>query len=142
MSTDEDARVQQEAANIGRFLSCRSLISPGWYFAGIGGEIVILVLGVMAAAGLNNPTGGGDIFVAMIFPLIALWIHLCLVIGRLRDAGQHWFLGLLLAIAPYAWIAVTLEYIEYIGLIMAIVFIALYLLPALIPKKAKAEAQA
>jgi uncharacterized membrane protein YhaH (DUF805 family) len=141
MSTDEDARAQQEAANIGRFLTCRSLISPGWYLAGIGGEIVILVLGVMAAAGLNNPTGGGDIFVAMIFPLIALWIHICLVIGRVRHAGGHAFLGLLLAVAPYAWIALTLEYIEYIGVIMAIVFIGLYLLPALLKTKVQAEPQ-
>jgi uncharacterized membrane protein YhaH (DUF805 family) len=139
MSTDEDARAQREAANIGRFLSCRSLISGGWYLAGIGGEIVILLIGVMAAAGLNNPTGGGDIFLAMIFPLIALWIHICLVVGRMRHAGRHAFLGVLLAIAPYAWIALTLEYIEYIGWLMAIVFIGLYLVPALLKPKTETQ---
>jgi uncharacterized membrane protein YhaH (DUF805 family) len=142
MSQNEDARALEDAAKAGRFLTGRMHISRVWYFVGVCCEILILLVGVMAAAGLNNPTGGGSIFLAVIFPAIALWIHICLVIGRVRDAEGHWFLGLLLGVAPFAWIAVTLEYIEYIGFLMAIVFVALYALPAFFKPKPAAETQA
>ena len=135
MSNNE--ATEQKPDEIGKFLTFRSRIGRGWYLAGIGGEIVILLIGVMAAAGLNNPTGGGNIFLALIFPLMALLVHISLVIGRVRHAGGHALLGLLLAIAPYAWIALTLEYIESIGWLMLIVFVGLYLVPALFKPKAE-----
>jgi uncharacterized membrane protein YhaH (DUF805 family) len=141
MSGEEDLRALQDAAKLGRFLTGRIRISRVWYFVGVCCEILILLVGVMAAAGLNNPTGGGSVFLAVIFPVIALWVHISLVIGRVRDAEGHWFLGLLLAIAPFAWIAVTLEFIEYIWFVMAVVFIALYALPAFFKPAPAAEAQ-
>ena len=128
---------EQKPDEIGKFLTFRSRISRGWYFLGLAGEIVLIFVALAAFAGLNNPTGGGSIFLTVIFLPMALLVHISLVIGRVRDAGGHAFLGLLLAIAPYAWIALTLEYIESLGLIMAIVFIALYLVPALFKPKAE-----
>jgi uncharacterized membrane protein YhaH (DUF805 family) len=141
MSNDEDAKALQDADNLGRFLTGRARITRVWYFVGVCCEILLLLVGGMAAAGLNNPTGGGSVFLAVIFPAIALWVHISLVMGRVRDAEGHWLFGLLLAIAPFAWIAVTLEYIEFIGLVMAVVFIALYALPAFFKPVPAAETQ-
>ena len=103
--------------------------------------IAFILIGLMAAAGLNNPTGGGSIFLAVIFPLAALLLHINLVIGRVRNAGGHAFLGFLLGIAPYVWIGLTLELIESLWVVMAIVFVGLYLLPALFKPKAESATQ-
>lgn len=141
MSNDKSDRAEQKPDEIGKFLTFRSHISRGWYFLGLLGEIVFLFIALVAFAGLNNPTGGGSLELAVVFAIIALWLHATLVIGRLRDAGAPILLGIILALAPFVWIAFTLEYVESLGWIMAIVFIGLYLLPALFKPKAETVTQ-
>jgi uncharacterized membrane protein YhaH (DUF805 family) len=143
MSTNEGDRIAQEAGGIGRFLTLRSRVSQGWYLAGLGGELLILFVGVASLAGLNNPTGGGSLAGAFFFPLIAVLLHLCLVVGRLRDAGAAYpvSLGIVVAILPFAFVYLTLEYIEYIWVLMLIGFFALYLGPVFAKRKAAETAQ-
>ncbi len=141
MSDDESDHAEQKPDEIGKFLTFRSRISRGWYFLGLLGEIVFLFIALAAFAGLNNPTGGGSLGLAVVFAIVALWLHTTLVIGRLRDAGAPVLLGIILALAPFVWIALMLEYIESLGWLMAIVFISLYLLPALFKPKAETVTQ-
>ncbi len=138
MSTSEDDRIANEAGAIGKFLTLRGNVSQGWYFAGLGGEFVILVLGMMSLAGLNNPSGGGSLAGALFFPLIAILLHICLVAGRMRDAGFPYPvpLGIIVAILPFGWLYLTVEYIEYIWPIILIGFFALYLGPIFAKRKA------
>lgn len=104
MSTNEDDRIAKEAGAIGQFLTLRGKVSQGWFLAGLGGELLILFLGLMSLAGLNNPTGGGSHAGAMFFPLLAILLHICLVVGRMRDASATYPvpLGIITAVLPSA----------------------------------------
>lgn len=143
MSGNEDDRVSQEAGAVGKFLTLRANVSQGWYLAGIGAQIVILFLGLMSLAGLNNPTGGGSLAGALFFPLIAFLLHVCLVVGRLRDASIAYPLplGILVAALPFGWLYLTVEYIEYIWPIILIGFFTFYLGPLFVKRKAVEMAQ-
>lgn len=143
MSTSEDERIANEASAVGKFLTLRGTVSQGWYLAGLGGELMILVLGMMSLAGLNNPTGGGSLAGALFFPLIAILLHICLVVGRVRDAGAAYPvpLGLITAVLPFGWLYLTIEYIEYIWPIILIGFFALYLGPIFFKRKASPAPQ-
>lgn len=138
MTTSEDDRIAKEAGAVGRFLTLRATVSRGWYLAGLGAEFMILVLGLMSLAGLNNPTGGGSLAGAFFFPLLAFLLHVCLVTGRLRDAGAAYPipLGVITAMLPFVWLYLTAELIEYIWPVMLIVFLALYLGPVFAKRKA------
>lgn len=138
MPENEDDRIANEAGAMGKFLTLRAPVSQGWYLVGLGGELAILMLGLMSLAGLNNPTGGGSLAGALFFPLLAFLLHVCLVTGRLRDAGAAYPipLGVAVAVLPFAWLYLTVEYIEYIWPIMLIGFLALYLGPVFAKRKA------
>jgi uncharacterized membrane protein YhaH (DUF805 family) len=138
MTTSEDDRIAKEAGAVGKFLTLRATVSRGWYLAGLGAEFMILVLGLMSLAGLNNPTGGGSLAGAFFFPLLAFLLHVCLVTGRLRDAGAAYPipLGVITATLPFIWLYLTVELIEYIWPVMLIVFLALYLGPVFAKRKA------
>ncbi len=137
MTTNEDDRIAKEAGAIGKFLTLRATVSRGWYLAGLGAEFLILVLGLMSLAGLNNPTGGGSLAGAFFFPLLAFLLHVCLVTGRLRDAGAAYPvpLGVTAAALPFGWLYLTVEWIEYIWPIILTGFLALYLGPVFAKRK-------
>lgn len=143
MSANEDDRIAQEAGAVGKFLALRSTVSQGWYLAGLGGEILILFVGVMSLAGLNNPTGGGSLAGALIFPILAIYLHLCLVAGRLRDAGaaQPVILGIIVAALPFVFTFLLIEYIEYLWPLMLIAFFVPWLGPVFAKRKAAAAEQ-
>jgi uncharacterized membrane protein YhaH (DUF805 family) len=143
MSTTEDDRIANEAGAVGRFLALRATISPGWYFAGLGGELMILFVGLMSLAGLNNPTGGGSLAGAFIFPFIAIYLHVCLAAGRLRDAGAAYPipLGIIVAALPFVITFLLIEYIEYVWPLMLIGFLGPWLGPVFLKRKAAAETQ-
>ncbi len=142
MSNGDMERAEQKPDEIGKFLTFRSRISRGWYFLGLLGEIVFIFIALAAFAGLNNPTGGGSLGLTVVFAIAALWIHVTLVVGRLRDAGAPVLLGIILAIAPFVWIALTAEYIESLGVLMLLVLLALFLLPGLFKRPANELPQA
>jgi uncharacterized membrane protein YhaH (DUF805 family) len=144
MTANEGDRIAAEAAGVGRFLTLRATISQGWYLAGLGAEILILFVGIISLAGLNNPTGGGSLAGALIFPLLAIYIHVCLVAGRLRDAGASYpiLLGIVVAALPFVLTYLLIEYIEYIWILMLIAFFVPWLGPAFAKRKAASAAQA
>lgn len=143
MTANEDDRVAAEADAVGRFFTLRGTVSPGWYFAGLGGEFAILLVGVMALAGLNNPTGGGSLVLALLFPLLAILLHVLLVVGRMRDSGVAYPvpLGLVIAALPFAITFLLMEYIEYLWVLMIIGFFVPWLGPAFVKSKATAATQ-
>lgn len=130
MSNNETADAQN-GFDFGKLLTFRGRVSRGWYFLGLIGEIVFIFIALAAFAGLNNPTGGGSLGLTIVFAIAALWVHMALVVGRLRDAGAPVLLGIILALAPFVWIALTAEYIESLGVLMLIVLLAFFLLPGL-----------
>lgn len=138
MSANEDDRLANEAGAIGKFLTLRGAVSQGWFLAGLGGQLLILFLGVMSLAGLNNPTGGGSLAGALFFPLLAILLHICLVVGRFRDAGVSYPvpIGIVTAALPFGWLYLTIEYIEYIWPIILIGFFTFYLGPVFLKRKA------
>ncbi len=130
---------------ISKLLTFRGSVGQGGYFLGLIAEIGILLVGVMALAALNNPTGagGGVVVLAVVFPLIALYLHFCLVTARLRDAGvaRPVLLGIFVALLPFIWLGLTFELIERLWLVVLIGFVALYFGPVLSKSKAAQTTQ-
>ena len=143
MSEQDGVQPAEEIGWFGKLITFRGKISQGKYLLGLLGELGILFVGVMAVAGLNNPTGAGSgaVFLASVFPLIAIYFHMCLVTARMRDIGVAYPvpLGILVASLPFVWVYLTIEYIEYTWLLILIGFVVLYFGP-FIPKSKAAQA--
>jgi uncharacterized membrane protein YhaH (DUF805 family) len=141
MSTDGSAQPANELGWFGKLVIFRGSIGRVKYLLGLLAEFAILFLGLASLAGLNNPTGGGSFFGAAFFPLIALYVHMCLVIARFRDAGSPHPVpaGIIVAILPFAWVVGFLEYIESLWALILFGFVVLYFGPAF-PKSKAAEA--
>lgn len=120
---------------IGKLLTFRGRIGRKEFVLGLAAEIGALLAGMYALAALNNPTGsgGGAIVIAIIFPLTAIYFHLCLAVARLRDAGaaKPVPLGIIVAVLPFLWAALTFELIEYLWPLIFAVFLLLYFGPAI-----------
>lgn len=142
MSTEGPAEAAAQESWLAKLLTFRGSAGQGQFFLGLIAEIGILLIGVMALAALNNPTGAGSpvAFFAVVFPFLALVFHMCLVTARMRDAGvaHPVLLGIFAAILPFVWLLLTLELIETIWFVILIGFVALYFGPML-PKSKAAE---
>lgn len=129
---------------LSKLLTFRGSIGRGQFFLGLIVEFGILIVLTMALAALNNPTGAdsGVVLLAAVFPFLALYLHLCLVTARLRDIGIAYpvILGILIAILPFAWFGLTLEFIETLWALILIVFVLLYAGPGM-PQSKAAEAR-
>ena len=143
MTANEDDHRAREADAFGKFFTFRGTVGRGWYLAGLGGEFAILLVGMIALAGLNNPTGGGNIFIAMIFPLLAVLLHIFLVVARVRDAGAAYPvpLGIVIAALPFGITYLLIEYIEYLWVLMLIGFFVPWLGPVFAKSKAAGAPQ-
>lgn len=141
MSKEGSDQAAEREGWISKLLTFRGRIGRGKYFLGLIGEVAILFVGLASLAGLNNPTGGGSFFGAVIFPLIAIYFHMCLVTARLRDAGSPNPVpaGIIVALLPFIWAALMIEWIESLWLLILLVFLLLYLGPVF-PKSKAAEA--
>lgn len=130
---------------ISKILTFRSGLTQGNFFLGLIAEVGILLVGVMALAALNNPTGasGGVVILAALFPLMALYLHFCLVVGRMRDIGvaSPVILGIIVAILPFAWLGLTFELIERLWPLVLIGFVLLYFGPVFSKSKAAEKPQ-
>ena len=142
MST-ADSGQPDAISKLGKVLTLRGDLGQGYFFLGLIVEVALLFVGIAALAGLNNPTGGGNIFIAMIFPLLAVCLHVCLVVARLRNAGAAYPvpLGVLVAVLPFAWVYLLIEYIEYLWVLMLAGFVVLYFGPIFPKTKAVATPQ-
>jgi uncharacterized membrane protein YhaH (DUF805 family) len=138
MTTDNAVPDDRQEGWLSKLLTFRGRIGRGWFLAGLGVEFGILLIGLTALSGLTNPTGGGDPFIAIVFILIAIYVHLCLVTARLRDSGvAHPVpLGIIVSILPFAWILLTLELIEPLGYVILAGFLLMYFAPAFAKSKA------
>ena len=144
MTDGQPPRTALEAAEpvdpFSAFFSYQGRIGRGQYWIGIAIAFGILVLAFGAFATAMNPTGGGAPFLAI--PLLGgfFWIHSLVTIKRLRDAGFPGWHYVLYGIGPFVWLALTVELIEYIGVIIAIGLAAFFVIPGLFPSRV-AEAQ-
>jgi len=120
--------------------SFRGRIARGRYWIGVTAAIGLGLLTLGLASTAMNPTGGGGAAILAI-PLLLLfvWIFLAVATKRMRDAGLPRGLSPLYALAPLLWVATTLEFIEKLGLLVALVLIVLILLPGILPTRAPAD---
>lgn len=139
---NSEAAAAAKPGAIGSILLFQGAASRNQYLLWLGAELIVLLGGIAALAGLNNPTGGGSAPIAIIFPLAALYMHLCIVTARLRDTGvaHPVLLGIPMALFPFVWLGATAEFIERAWPVILVGFALLYFGPAL-PKSKAAEPQ-
>ena len=106
-------------------------LRPAQYFCCVAAAFAALIAAFALGASAMAPTGGGGAAVLAIPLLIVfVWIMSAAIVQRLRDAGRSatwslvFILGLLLLFPG-------LELIEYAGLPLALIFIALLVTPGL-----------
>jgi uncharacterized membrane protein YhaH (DUF805 family) len=145
MSAEGNSQTPEQEGRISKLLTFRGTAGQGEYLLGLIVEFGILICLVMVLAALNNPTGagGGVVILAAIFPFLALYLHLCLVVARLRHVGvaHPVLLGIIVAILPFLWFGLSFEFVERLWFLVLIVFLALYVGPAFIKSKAAVAPQ-
>lgn len=145
MSTESSDQEIESSGWFGKLISFRGSLSQGAFFLGLIAECGVLLVGVMAGAALNNPTGagGGIVILAVIFPLLALYFHFCLVVARMRDTGiaHPVIFGILVAVLPFLWLLFSLELVELFWPVVLIGFLAFYFGPMLPKSQAAGAAQ-
>jgi uncharacterized membrane protein YhaH (DUF805 family) len=113
------------------------MLSRGRYFIWLGVALLLLVFAFGFAASVMNSTGGGEPFLAIPFFLTFVWLHICIVLARLRDAGRSLWLTLVFILGPVAWFALTIELIETPGgwILLLLGFVIFYIVPGLIRRR-------
>lgn len=119
------------------FFSYRGRIGRAKYWLALLISLAVAFGALILAAAVMNPTGSGGAPVFLAIPLLILfiWIFSTAVVKRLRDAGWPWWGQVAFAAAPVPWVFATLEFIEYIGFLIAAGLIALFVVPGIVPSK-------
>ena len=111
-------------------------LRPAPYFVGIATAFASLIAAFGLAASAMAPTGGGGGAVLAI-PLFALfvWILVACMLQRLRNAGRPPSLAIAFILGPILLLFPGLELIEYAGIPMALMFVAILLAPGFMKPK-------
>ncbi len=136
----ETSATELSPTSITALLIFRGVLSRGRYFIWLGVALLILVVAFGFAASVMNPTGGGAPFLAVPFLLTFLWLHIAILIARLRDARRSLWLTLIFILGPVAWFALTIELIETPGgwMLLLLGFVIFYIVPGLIRRRDEA----
>lgn len=105
-------------------------LRPAQYFIGIGFAFASLIAAFGPGASAMAPTGGGGgalLAIPMFF--LFIWIIVVAMVQRLRDAGKPPALAIAFILGPLLLLFPGLEMIEYAGIPMALLFIAILLAP-------------
>ena len=113
----------------------RGRIGRAKYWIGFAVAFMVVLVGLGFAATAMNPTGGGAPILAIPLLLLFVWIYAAVTVKRLRDAGWPIWVGILWALAPAIWVFATLEFIEYIGFLIAFGVAVLFIVPGILPSK-------
>ena len=105
----------------------RGRIGPAKYWIGFAVAFMVVLVGLGFAATAMNPTGGGAPILAIPLLLLFVWIYAAVTVKRLRDAGWP------------IWVFATLEFIEYIGFVIALGIAVLFIVPGILPSKSPAK---
>lgn len=109
---DDGVASEPAPSNISRLLLCKGRTGRLGYFLGLIVVIVCVIAALAFFAAVMNPTGGGAPGLAIPMILIALWLHVCICVARLRDAGISPWWSVLLVLGPFALVALLVEYLE------------------------------
>ena len=111
-------------------------LRPAQYFIGIAAAFASLIAAFGLAASAMAPTGGGG-GALLAIPLFALfvWIVVAVMVQRLRDAGRPPALAIAFILGPLLLLVPGLELIEYAGIPMALMFVAILLAPGFMKPK-------
>jgi uncharacterized membrane protein YhaH (DUF805 family) len=113
-------------------------IRPAQYFVGIAVAIASLVAAFGFAASAGGGHGGGALLAIPLFALF-VWIIAAVMVQRLRDAGRSPALAVVFILGPLLLLFPGLELIEYAGILMALVFVAILLAPGFMKQKPVTE---
>ena len=116
---------------------CSGRLRPAPYFVGIATAFGSLIAAFGLAANAMAPTGGGGGGAVLAIPLFALfvWILVACMLQRLRDAGRPPALAIAFILGPILLLFPGLELIEYAGIPMALMFVAILLAPGFMKPK-------
>jgi uncharacterized membrane protein YhaH (DUF805 family) len=118
-------------------------IGPAQYFIGLVIAIAVLLAAFVLAAGAMAPTGGGGgAMLAIPLFVLFLWILVAAMVQRLRDAGRRPALAILYILGPLLVLFPGLEFIEYAGILLALMFLAFIAAPGFLKPKTSDEAAA
>ena len=113
-------------------------LRPGQYFVGIACAFGSLIAAFGLAASAMAPTGGGGAGGALLaIPMFVLfvWILVAVMMQRLRDTGRSGALAFAFILGPILLLFPGLELIEYAGIPMALMFVAILLAPGFMKPK-------
>jgi uncharacterized membrane protein YhaH (DUF805 family) len=122
------------------FFSYKGQVGRAQYAIGIVVALGMLVVAFGALATVMSPTGGSAPALAIPFLAGFFWLHSLVTIKRLRDAGYPAWHYLIYLIGPFVWLAATAEFIESIGVGIALGLLAFFIVPGLFPTRAPALA--
>jgi uncharacterized membrane protein YhaH (DUF805 family) len=135
IAVDNPGNPTQVGDPLVNFFSYRGRAGRGQYWIGLGIGLIALLGAVAALASMMNPTGSGSGILAIPCLMGFFWIHSLVTVKRLRDMALSPWYYLVFGVGPFVFLALTLEFIEYIGPVIAIGFFGLLGLPGLIPGK-------
>ena len=105
-------------------------IRPVQYFIAIAVAFATLLATFVLVAGAMAPTGGGGgavLAIPMFF--LFVWIIVAAIVQRLSDADRPVRWSVLFILGPILLIFLGLELIEYAGIPIALLFVAILLTP-------------
>ena len=112
-------------------------LRPVQYFVGIGIAFATLIAAFGLAATAMAPTGGSAASALLAIPMFILfvWILVAVMMQRLRDTGRPGALAFAFILGPILLLFPGLELIEYAGIPMALIFVAILLAPGFMKPK-------
>jgi uncharacterized membrane protein YhaH (DUF805 family) len=117
--------------------SYRGRIGRGKYWLALLIAVAMAFLALVLFAAMMSSTGAGGAPVFLALPLVFLfaWIFSAATVKRLRDAGWPWWAQVAFGLAPVPWVYATLEDIESIGGLIALVLLVLFIVPGILRSK-------
>lgn len=136
----EEVPSENTERSVSMLLLSRGKIGRRGYALWIAAVILCVALALGAFSSAMNPTGGGEPGLAVPLILIAIWLHICLVAARLRDAGYSAWWTIVPVIAPFVLVIFLTEYLEVstaAWVVLAAGLFVCYVGPVFLPSRAK-----
>lgn len=113
------------------------------YFIGLAVAIAVLLAAfALVGSAMASTGGGGGAVLAIPLFIVFLWIVLAVMIQRLRDAGKRPALSILFILGALTMLLLGMEFIEYAGVLFALIFLGLIAAPGFLTQKRSDEVAA
>lgn len=132
----EPGRTEQEVPFPLYLFRFTGRLRPGQYFVCLALAFASLIAAFgFAASAMAATGGGGAAWLAIPMFVLFVWILVTAIVQRLRDAGRHAAWSLAFILGPLLLLFPGLELIEYAGVPIALMFVAILLAPGFMKPK-------